>query len=259
MAKKKYSMKEMNRLTKKVDKWKMEKDQRKLMNDRRTPLVRKLTRNLNQILIVCSIKDPEFNPGLIDRFILLSHLEDVEPVLCITKIDLLDTMVEVEKWKEIYQSIGIVVIAVSSVTGEGLKNAEKVLKGKSTALAGHSGVGKSSLLMALNPHLDIETAPVNLLTGKGKHVTKTVKMFRLDNDTAIFDLPGIKLIDFPDLSQQDVAGIFPDFAGYSQHCKFNDCTHVTEPECAVKKAVEKKEIMPERYESYLRIIAEMAE
>ncbi|MBN2134226.1 MAG: ribosome small subunit-dependent GTPase A [Acidobacteria bacterium] len=250
--------KEMKRLEKRIDKWRLEKEEYKLMKDRRTPLVRKLSRNINQILILSSITDPEFNPGLVDRFLLLASIENMEPVLCISKADLGEEE-EIKKWKELYETVGVPVIVISSRTGIGVEKIRKKLSGKRTALAGHSGVGKSTLLNAISPDLQIDTGPVNLFTGKGKHVTKSVKLFRLDEDTDVFDLPGIKLIDFPDLSQSEVAALFPDFNAHAPYCKFKDCTHTKEPECAVVEAVEEGEILKARYESYIKIIAELSE
>jgi ribosome biogenesis GTPase len=249
----------MRRLEKKIDKWRLEKDERKLLNDRRTPLARKIARNVDQLLILSSIRQPLFNPGVVDRFILLANLEEMEPVLCISKADLAPNNAELKKWKNIYESVGVPSYIVSSANGRGVEKIRNRIMGKRTALAGHSGVGKSTLLNAISPELNIETGPVSLLTGKGKHITKSVKLYRLDEETDVFDLPGIKLIDFPDLSQNDVADLYPDFYPYGVDCKFNDCKHLSEPSCAVKKAVKEGKLLSARYESYLRIIEELVE
>ncbi len=252
-----FSQRDIRRMNKKVKKWRDDKEEWRLQRDRRVPLARKISRNINQLMIVVSIRNPEFNAGLVDRFILLAGIEDLEPIVCITKTDLVESSEEIEKWKDLYESLGVPTLAVSSQTGDGIKKVRKKLQGKRTALSGHSGVGKSTLLNAVSPELSIDTGSVNLMTGKGKHVTKTVKLYRLDEETDVFDLPGIKLIDFPDLTQQDVANRYPDFNPYSRDCKFNNCTHIHEPSCAVKDAVGNGLLLKERYDSYIRIVSEL--
>jgi ribosome biogenesis GTPase len=206
---------------------------------------------------VASILQPEFSYGVVDRFLVLASYEKIIPILCINKIDLLSDHTSVEFWVELYKSLGINVHPISAINKIGINKLTDKLIGKRTALAGHSGVGKSTILNTICPSLKIETGKVNLITGKGRHITRSVRLYRLDDNTEVFDLPGIRLIDFPDLNPAEVAAHFPDFRPYNGLCHFNDCSHLSEPGCVIKDAAESGELRPERYDSYLRIIAEL--
>jgi ribosome biogenesis GTPase len=253
--------KKLNRLmkayNKQIEKTRLKKDREALFDDQRTPFARKISRNMDQILIVASILQPEFSFGVVDRFLVLASYEKIVPILCITKIDLLPDGTAVKCWVELYKSLGINVHTISAFENIGMDRLTVELTGKRTALAGHSGVGKSTILNTICPSLKIETGQVNLLTGKGRHITKSVRLYRLDDDTEVFDLPGIRLIDFPDLNPAEVAAHFPDFRQYDGLCRFNDCSHLSEPGCVIKDAAESGKLKRDRYDSYLRIIEEL--
>jgi ribosome biogenesis GTPase len=243
-----------------VEQLQLKKERELLLDDYRTPLIRRISPNLDQIMIVTSIKEPEFNPGLVDRFLVLASIENLKAFICISKIDLVTKSEgnnDIEKWSDIYRKIGVPVILTSSVKGEGIEEIKEMLEGKLTALAGHSGVGKSTLLNSINSLLRIETDSVNLITGKGRHITKSVKIYTINDNTKVIDLPGIKLIDFPDLKPVDVARKFADFSEFEDECKFADCAHLKEPDCGVRDAVDRGDISLIRYESYLRISEEL--
>lgn len=212
---------------------------------------------MDQLLIVVSILEPDFSYGIVDRFLVLAAYEEITPIICISKIDLTEDEENIKCWVELYQSLGIKVYTISAIRNIGIDSLYQELKGKRTALAGHSGVGKSTILNAICPSLKIETGRVNLITGKGRHVTRSVRLYRLEDDTEMFDLPGIRLIDFPDLDPAEVAAHFPDFRPYDGNCRFNDCSHLSEPGCSIKEAVETGELKKERYNSYLNIIEEL--
>jgi len=253
--------KKLNRMTKaynkQIEKMRLKKDREALFDDQRTPFARKISRNMDQILIVASILQPEFSYGVVDRFLVLASYEKIIPILCITKIDLLSDETAVKCWVELYTSLGINVHSISALAKIGMDKLTGELTGKRTALAGHSGVGKSTILNTICPSLKIETGQVNLITGKGRHITRSVRLYRLDDDTDVFDLPGIRLIDFPDLNPTEVAAHFPDFRPYDGLCRFNDCSHLSEPGCVIKDAAESGELKRDRYNSYLRIIEEL--
>jgi ribosome biogenesis GTPase len=257
----KYDNKKLNKMmkaySKHIEKKRLKKDREALLNDERTPYARKISRNIDQLLIVASIAQPDFSYGVVDRFIILASYEEIVPILCITKIDLTASEASVKCWTELYENLGIPVHTISTIKNIGIDTLNDKLKGKRTALAGHSGVGKSTILNTICPSLKIETGQVNLMTGKGRHITRSVRLYRLDEDTEVFDLPGIKLIDFPDLNPVEVAGHFPDFRPYDSRCRFSDCSHLSEPGCAVKDAIDTGELKQERYNSYLNIIEEL--
>lgn len=240
-----------------LEKKRLKKDREALLDDERTPIARKISRNIDQILIVSSVAQPDFSFGVVDRFLILASYEDINPILCISKIDLVPDESSYKNWMYLYETMGVPVYTVSAIKRIGIDSLTSALRGKRTALAGHSGVGKSTILNAICPSLKLETGQVNLTTGKGKHITRSVRLHRLDDETTAFDLPGIRLIDFPDLTTHELAWHFPDFRKYNNLCKFRDCSHLIEPECAVIEAMESGELDRERYNSYLSIIEEL--
>ncbi|HHJ51963.1 MAG TPA: ribosome small subunit-dependent GTPase A [Caldithrix abyssi] len=222
--------------------------------EKHLPYIRKLARNLDQLLIVGSFVSPPLKLGLIDRFLVLAEIENIDPLICFNKVDLLSDARQGEEVREIYSRIGYRALLTSAKTGVGIGELAKALKGKRTALAGHSGVGKSSLLNAIDPNLQIMVNDVSHVTRKGRHTTTRVKVYHFDDQTEVIDLPGIKLIDFIDIHYQDARLYFREFEQYAPHCRFNDCLHITEHDCAVKEALKKGEIHPERYRSYLAFV-----
>ncbi len=225
--------------------------------ERHLPYLRRLARNLDQLLIVSSFVSPPLKTGLIDRFLVLTEIEDIEGLVCLNKTDLVPKE-EARGIAAIYQSIGYQTLLTSAKNGTGVKELFELLKGKRTALAGHSGVGKSSLLNAIDPQLEISVQEVSESTGKGKHTTTQVKVYNLQENTEVIDLPGIKLVDFIDIHPHDARFYFREFEDYAEECKFRDCQHITEHDCAVKQAVEEGLIYKQRYESYLTFVESLS-
>ncbi len=222
--------------------------------ERHLPYIRKLARNLDQILIVSSIVSPPIKTGLIDRFLVLGEIENIPTVICVNKIDLISDLSEAEKVAEVYERIGYRTLLTSIKSETGLDSLRAILQNKRTALVGHSGVGKSSLLNMVEPNLQISVNEVSEATNKGKHTTTKIRLYTLNVNTEVIDLPGIKLIDFIDIHRDEARFYFREFSTPSEYCKFRDCLHISEDNCAVKQAVEKGEISPIRYQSYLNFV-----
>jgi ribosome biogenesis GTPase len=165
----------------------------------------------------------------------------------------------IDKWFELYRSIGYTVIKSSAVTGMGLDSLKEGLKGSNNLLWGHSGVGKSSLLNKIYPGLNLDTGEISSFTDKGTHTTVTSIMLKLEENTYVVDTPGIREIDPFGIRKEDLCHYFIEFLPFLQNCRFNRCIHFHEPDCAVIKAVENEEITIERYDSYLRILKTIEE
>lgn len=222
----------------------------RLSVDKEGPPEQVIAANVDLLLIVASVKQPAFKPGLIDRFLIVAENGGVEPVIVINKIDLVDTFPEEI---EIYKNLGLRVLFTSCVTRQGIDELVQLLENKVGVLSGHSGVGKTSLLKCICPEIDALTLEVSKKTEKGRHATTQAKLYHLPNGGRIIDTPGIRGIGFWNLEPENVDYYFPEIAEYKSGCKFNDCSHIHEPVCAVREAVKEGKIPLVRYESYLRI------
>ena len=216
---------------------------------RREPYLRLLAPNLDRLVIVAALAFPDFKPGLVDRLLVMAESENVEAVVVLNKVDLLNQREVAERYRALYAGLGYATLLTSTVTGEGIGELRARLGGRS-AFCGHSGVGKSSLLLALAPELQPQTQEVSLATGKGQHTTTSIRLYR-GSWGELFDLPGLKLAPLH-MEREELARYFPDFAAC--RCKFRDCQHQCEPGCAVKAAVADGLVDEERYQSYLRIL-----
>ncbi len=209
--------------------------------------------NIDQLLIILSTKNPRFKSGLMDRYLVIADKNRLQPLICINKIDLSSS----EKFKpymDYYQGkLGIPVFFTSAVTGEGVDVLGKSLQNSVTALVGHSGVGKSSLITAIHPTLNIKVDVVSERTQKGQHTTTHVQLFPLSNNSFIIDTPGVRELGFWEIYKKDLANYFIEFRQCQHECQFGDCTHIHEPGCAVKNAVSRGEIFEERYKNYVNI------
>jgi ribosome biogenesis GTPase len=206
--------------------------------------------NVDLLIVVAAVADPPLRPGLIDRYLIASQVCGIEPILCINKMDLVD-----EEPPEVqpYRDVGIRVFNTSADTGLGLDALREALRGKLSVLSGHSGVGKTSLINALDPEVRLFTQPVSENTGRGRHTTTGARLFQLSDGTRIIDTAGIRALGLWGVSPAEVSLYFPDLAEHAMGCKFRDCTHTHEPTCAVRDAIERGEIPKARYDSYLRI------
>ncbi len=226
--------------------------------ERHLPYVRKLARNIDQLVIAASFISPPLKTGLIDRFLILAEIEDIRPIVVLNKTDLLQDKTRANEIFNMYERLGYHTILTSAKSGQGLNELDRELRGARSALTGHSGVGKSSLLNAVAPDLQLRVNEVSETTRKGKHTTSRVKIYKLDESTEVIDLPGIKIVDFIDVHRSEARNYFPEFEEYASDCKFADCLHISEPQCAVKKAVEERLIHPLRYRSYLNFVESLS-
>jgi ribosome biogenesis GTPase len=224
---------------------------------RKESMVRLIAGRVDQVLIVASFAAPPLKTGLIDRFLVMAGLEGADAVILFNKIDLLESRDEGEETAGLYRSLGYTAFMTSTVTGEGIATLREHVAGRVSLLAGHSGVGKSSLLNLLQSGLaeKAEVSEISEATGKGKHTTTTVRLYRLDEKTTVFDLPGIKLASLHGVTAREIEEHFPEFRIRSRSCRYRDCLHLEEPECAVRKGLADGTVDSRRYESYRRIVA----
>lgn len=226
---------------------------------RKNELIRPPIANVDQAVLVFSAVEPLFNTLLLDRFLVLVEHHHIKPVICITKIDLAtdDDKQRMAAYSKDYQKIGYEFLLTSSKTGEGIDLLLPYIKGKITVLAGQSGVGKSSLLNALNPGLQLKTSDISLHLGRGKHTTRHVELMEI-GDGLVADTPGFSSLEL-DMASEDLNACFPEILSASENCKFRGCLHVQEPKCAVREQVEKGVILPYRYEHYQSFLREILE
>ena len=206
--------------------------------------------NIDCVVIVASVAKPAFNPGLIDRYLVAAQTGGAQPVLCINKIDLGG---EQPAALQPYRDLGLHILSTSCTTGHGMAALRHTLAHKLSVLAGHSGVGKSSLINALEPTLAIDTQAISESTNKGRHTTSSSRLYELPNGARIIDTPGIKQLGLWGISPEELDHYFHEIAARASGCRFRDCTHIHEPHCAVKAALDSHEISRARYDSYVRI------
>ncbi|MCD6416393.1 MAG: ribosome small subunit-dependent GTPase A, partial [Planctomycetes bacterium] len=207
--------------------------------------------NVEQLLIVASVRTPPLRLGLIDRYVIAAEAGLLVPIICINKIDLAETTQEYAEPAQLYRDMGYTVLVTSAKTGEGIAELREALRGKSTALAGHSGVGKSALINRVQPGLKLRTAPV---TTTGRHTTSSVTLRRLDCGGYVVDTPGIREFTLWEIEREEVQQFFPGIWRLAHDCEMPDCLHLNEPNCAVRQAVETGRLPAQRYESYVRIV-----
>ncbi|MCK6691079.1 MAG: ribosome small subunit-dependent GTPase A [Thermoanaerobaculia bacterium] len=219
-----------------------------------------LAANIDQAVLIVTVVHPNLKPGFIDRFLLMTEPHEIPFTLVFNKGDLYsdEDVAVFFAMKEIYEKIGYRVLATSVKERKGLDAFRDTLKDKTTLLSGQSGVGKSSLINAIQPQLELRTGEISDYSGKGQHTTTFAEMFELDFGGFIIDTPGIKMLSFNDKDPQNVAHSFREFFALSDQCKFGaSCLHRNEPGCAVRKAVENGEVSELRYSNYLGILEEV--
>ncbi|HEY9578162.1 MAG TPA: ribosome small subunit-dependent GTPase A [Pseudobacillus sp.] len=230
------------------------------IEERKNELVRPPIANVDQAILVFSAARPDFSTALLDRFLVLIESKQIEPLICITKIDLLNEEGEaaIKKYAADYRSFGYKVILTSSENLDNLENLKEHLQGKISVFAGQSGVGKSSLLNALKPELELKTNDISDSLGRGKHTTRHVELINVE-DGLVADTPGFSSLELTEVEVEDLPLYFPEMVERSHLCKFRGCLHVNEPKCAVKSAVDNEEIPSYRYEHYLQFMDEIKE
>ena len=209
--------------------------------------------NVDQLLIVSSTAEPRLKPNLIDRLLVTAERSRVRPIVCINKIDQEEPAV-VQPLVGVYSQMGYEVLVLSAKTGFGLERFRRVLTGQESVVAGQSGVGKSSLLNAIDPDLGLRVQPISTGTLKGRHTTATARLLPLACGGYVVDTPGIRQFQLWDVISEEVAGFYRDLRPYVSLCRFPDCTHTHEDDCAVKNAVADGRLDERRYDSYCHLI-----
>ena len=217
--------------------------------------------NLDQSLLFVTLKDPKTSQGFIDRFLVTCEAYHVPAILVFNKADVYRKKEEerFEEMKDMYERIGYTVARMSLEKNEGVNEVKSLLKNKTTLLSGHSGVGKSTFINFLLPQLDLKTQDVSGWSGKGLHTTTFAEMFDLPDTGRIIDTPGIREFGLVDISKQELSHYFPEMGARIQECQFNNCLHIDEPGCGIKKALEEGQIDVDRYVSYVNILATITE
>lgn len=212
-----------------------------------------ISTNIDQVMIINSVFDPDYNRRLIDRYLIAAEIGDVLPIICINKMDLIEDKELIYEDFEIYKEFGAEVIFVSAEKDDNLESLKEILKDKITVFSGPSGVGKSSIVnKLLNKDLQ-EVQKISLKTNKGKHTTSSSKMFDLPEGGILIDTPGIREFALWEIEKERLSIYYHDFDEYYEECKYQPCSHTHEPNCRVREAYEEGEIDPQRYESYVNL------
>ena len=220
-----------------------------------------LASNIDQALVIVTIRSPNVKLGFVDRFLLTTEPLDIPTCIVFNKVDLLDEddLADLAEIEAIYQTIGYQTLRVSATERLGLDEFKAILQDKTTLIGGHSGVGKSTLVNAIQPQLHLRIGDISDYTGKGTHTTTFSELFALSFGGNIIDTPGIKELAFIDLTPEQVTDNFREFFHEAPNCKYKDCKHFQEPNCAVKTAVNEGKISEMRYASYINILTEVQE
>ncbi|HET7616521.1 MAG TPA: ribosome small subunit-dependent GTPase A [Bacillales bacterium] len=225
---------------------------------RRNEMLRPPLANLDQGILVFSAVEPDFQPLLLDRFLVRLEMDDIPPIICFSKMDLADEdkRSEIGKYADDYQKVGYDVLFTSTAGGENYDTVRSLLEGKTSVFAGQSGVGKSSLLNALDPQLALKTGVISEALGRGKHTTRRIKLLPIGSGF-VADTPGFSSLDFRGIEADELSACFPEMRERAADCKFRGCSHLTEPKCAVKDALSAGEIADYRYEHYKQFYTEI--
>ncbi|SHJ04487.1 ribosome small subunit-dependent GTPase A [Lutispora thermophila] len=225
------------------------------IHERRNQLQRPLVANIDQVIIVFAIKRPDINIGLLEKFLVYSEYVGVNVVVCLNKIDL-DENNEVQPIIDMLSSVPYDYICTSSLKNIGIDELKNKLKGKVSVFAGPSGAGKSSLLNSISPGLSLKTGDLSRKTERGTHTTRHAELIKLISGGMVVDTPGFTSFDLVDIKEEELQYLFPEFQKHV-NCRYPSCMHYKEPECGVKKALEKGNINPMRYEHYIQMLCDL--
>ncbi len=215
--------------------------------------------NIDHVVIVVAVQAPPLRPGLIDRYLLAIRRGRASPIICVNKLDLLDDEGRAESLEMLapYKELGVPLVPCSALRREGIKKLADLLRERTCVFVGHSGVGKSSLLNALAPELQLATGRVTRHAGKGRHTTASSTLYDLEEGFRVIDTPGIREFGISKLSPAELRWYFDEFDAHAPHCRFADCTHTHEPRCAVRQAAEAGKISDYRWRTYQRLVDEL--
>ena len=225
---------------------------------RKNELIRPAVANIGQALVVFAVTKPKPHFNLLDRFLVMMESREVPVILCFNKTDIAEDP-EIAELKDIYEGCGYPLLFTSAKQEQNIEELKTVLQGKTTAIAGPSGVGKSSLINLLQSGVKMETGRISAKIERGRHTTRHSELIVLGEDSYIMDTPGFSSLYISDIDKESLKYCFPEFASCEGHCRFNGCDHVHEPGCAVKQAVEEGKIHNSRYEDYLTLYQELQE
>lgn len=226
--------------------------------ERKNFLIRPAVANVDQTLVIFAAAKPDPNLNLLDRFLIMMGQKEIPVVLVFNKTDVAESK-KLEELSSIYEKCGYQVLQVSALQEEGISEIRKVLKGKTSTVAGPSGVGKSSIINLLQSDVHMETGNISEKIERGKHTTRHSELIAIAEDTYIFDTPGFSSLYVTDLEKEDLKIYFPEFSQYEDECKFLGCVHVNEPVCGVKEALKEGKISQSRYDNYKLLYEELKE
>jgi len=223
---------------------------------RKNTLIRPASANIDQALVIFAIVKPDPNYNLLDRFLITMEQQNLPAIICFNKKDIA-TQQEREELQRAYGGCGYDVLFVSGKLEEGLYEITDRLKGKTTVVAGPSGVGKSTIINALYPEARMETGEISKKIERGKHTTRHAQLFALGDDTFIMDTPGFTSLNLGEMEKEELQGFYPEFEAHEKNCKFGGCAHINEPVCGVKDALSEGLISKVRYDNYVLLYEEL--
>ena len=223
---------------------------------RKNALIRPAVANVDQALLIFAAASPNPNFNLLDRFLVMIGRQDVPVILCFNKCDLI-TEEQKQEIEAIYEVSGCKILFVSAKKELGLKELQEILEGKTTTVAGPSGVGKSSLINLLAPEACMETGEISKKIERGRHTTRHAELIQLKGDGYIMDTPGFSSLYLPEMEKEELQDCYPEFAAFEPYCRFQGCSHISEPDCGVKEALSEGKIHPVRYENYCQLYGEL--
>ena len=223
---------------------------------RKNALIRPAVANVDQALLIFAAASPNPNFNLLDRFLVMMGRQDVPVILCFNKCDLI-TEEQQQEIASIYEASGCKILFVSAKKELGLKELQEILEGKTTTVAGPSGVGKSSLINLLAPEACMETGEISKKIERGRHTTRHAELIQLKGDGYIMDTPGFSTLYIPGMEKEDLKGFYPEFRKWEPYCRFQGCNHISEPDCGVRQGLEEGSISLLRYENYKLLYEEL--